>query len=169
MELRHLKYYVAVAEERSFTRAAAALRIAQPALSVQVRQLEAELGVTLLDRSRRTIALTAAGEAMLVEARRLLSQLDLSVRLVQRIGSGAVGHLAVGFVPSASNSALPLLLRGFRSAHPDVEVHLHEMAPDALVRSSCEGRLDVAFLYGPLEDPRLAQMDVHAAHAPENP
>lgn len=157
MELRHLRYFVAVAEARSFTRAAEELRVAQPALSVQVRQLEAELGVALVDRSRRAIGLTEAGEVMLAEARRLLTQLDASVRLVQRTGGGAVGRLTVGFVPSASNATLPPLLRRFREHLPDVDVQLHELAPDALVRGTHEGRLDVSFLYLPFEDPTLAQ------------
>ncbi len=157
MELRHLRYFVAVAEARSFTRAAAELHVAQPALSVQVRQLEAELGVALVDRSRRAIALTPAGEVLLTEARRLLAQLDVAVRLVQRTGTGATGRLAVGFVPSASNATLPPLLRRFRETHPDVAVQLQELAPDALVRGTHEGRLDVSFLYLPFADPTLAQ------------
>ena len=156
MEVRHLRYFVAIAEARSFTRAAAQLHVAQPSLSVQVRQLEAELGVALIDRSRRTIGLTAAGEAMLGESRRLLAQLDASTRLVQRVGSGAVGRLTVGFVPSASNAVLPPLLRAFRTARPEVEVRLEELAPDALVRGTHDGRLDVGFLYLPFEDPSLA-------------
>lgn len=157
MELRHLRYFVAVAEARSFTRAAAELHVAQPSLSVQVRQLEDEVGVTLIDRSRRAIALTEAGEVMLAEARRLLAQLDAAVLLVQRTGRGAVGRLAVGFVPSASNAALPPILRRFRDAHPDVELRLNELAPDALVRDTHEGRLDVSFLYLPFADATLAQ------------
>jgi DNA-binding transcriptional LysR family regulator len=160
MELRHLRYFVAVAEARSFTRAAEEIHVAQPALSVQVRRLEDELGVALLDRSRRAVALTAAGEVMLAEARRLLAQLDVAVRTVQRTASGATGRLAVGFVPSASNAALPPLLRGFREEHPDVEIQLHELAPDALVRGTHEGRLDVSFLYGPFEDDALDQLVV---------
>lgn len=109
MELRHLRYFVAVAEEMSFTRAAARLHMAQPALSVQIRQLEDELGVPLFDRSRRTIALTEGGTVMLAEARRLLGLLDNAVELVRRTGRGAVGRIAIGFVPSASNAALPPL------------------------------------------------------------
>ena len=129
MELRHLRYFVAVAEALSFTRAAERLHMAQPALSVQVRQLEDELGVSLFDRSRRTIALTEGGNVMLTEARRLLSQLDNAVDLVRRTGSGAVGRIAIGFVPSASNAALPPLLRHFSQTHPEVTMHLREMAP----------------------------------------
>jgi DNA-binding transcriptional LysR family regulator len=157
MELRHLRYFVAVAEELSFTRAAEHLRVAQPAISVQVRRLEDELGVALLDRSRRTVRLTEAGEVLLGEARRLLASVEQTERLVRRTGTGAVGRLTVGFVPSAANETLPPLLRGFAAAHPGVELTLREMAPDDLVRALHEGRIDVAFLYLPLDDPALDQ------------
>jgi DNA-binding transcriptional LysR family regulator len=160
MELRHLRYFVAVAEARSFTRAAREIHVAQPALSVQVRQLEAEVGVALLDRSRRAVALTDAGEVMLAEARRLLAQLEVAVRAVRRTGEGTLGRLAVGFVPSAANATLPGLLRSFRQSHPDVRVHLHELAPDALVRDVQAGRLDVGFLYGPFQNAGLEQQAV---------
>jgi DNA-binding transcriptional LysR family regulator len=157
MELRHLRYFVAVAEEMSFTRAAARLHMAQPALSVQIRQLERELGVSLFDRSRRTIMLTEGGNVMLTEARRLLGMLDNAVELVRRTGSGAVGRIAIGFVPSASNAALPPLLRRFSQTHPDVAMHLREMAPGDLVRRLHAGDLDVCFLYLPFTDPSLQQ------------
>jgi DNA-binding transcriptional LysR family regulator len=157
MNLRQLRSFVAVAEELSFTRAAARLHLAQPALSVQLRQLEDELGVVLIDRSRRAIALTEAGTLMLDHTRRLLTQLEQTVDLVRRAGSGAVGHLSIGFVPSAANDALPPLLRRFGATHPDVAIHLRELPPDALVRALHEGRLDVCFLYLPFEDPLLDQ------------
>jgi DNA-binding transcriptional LysR family regulator len=156
MELRQLRYFVAVAEELSFTRASERLHVAQPALSVQVRQLEGELSVELLDRSRRAIRVTAAGEVLLSEARRLLAGLDQTVELVRRTGAGQVGHLVVGFVPSAANEALPPLLRRYGTAHPAVELTLHELAPDALIRGLHEGRLDVCFLYLPFDDATLA-------------
>jgi DNA-binding transcriptional LysR family regulator len=155
MELRQLRYFVAVAEDQSFTRAGERLHVAQPALSVQVRRLEKELGVELLDRSRRTIRVTDAGAMLQREARRLLNELDQTVELVRRTGMGGVGRLAVGFVPSAANEVLPPLLRRYGAAHPGVELSLHEMAPDALVRSLHQGRLDVAFLYLPFDDPTL--------------
>jgi DNA-binding transcriptional LysR family regulator len=155
MELRHLRYFVAVAEQLSFTRAAALLHMAQPALSVQIRQLEDELGVELFDRSRRAIALTHAGETMLGESRRLLASLARSVDLVRRVGAGAIGSIAVGFVPSASNSVLPSLLRRFWEAHPDVAVTLREMAPGDLVDGLHAGNLDISFLYLPFSDPLL--------------
>jgi DNA-binding transcriptional LysR family regulator len=155
MELRHLRYFVAVAEQLSFTRAAAVLHMAQPALSVQIRQLEDELGVELFDRSRRAIALTHAGETMLGETRRLLASLDRSIDLVRRVGAGAIGSIAVGFVPSASNSVLPGLLRQFWEAHPDVAVTLREMAPGDLIDGLQAGNLDISFLYLPFSDPLL--------------
>ncbi|MCW3003955.1 MAG: Transcriptional regulator [Conexibacter sp.] len=160
MELRHLRYFVAVAEELSFTRAAERLHMAQPPLSTQIKQLEGLLGVELFDRSRRNIQLTEAGRALLVEARQLLVQLDQAIRVVQRVGSGQVGRLGVGFVPSASNSALPPLLRTFRARYPDVELYLREMQPDELLRGLHEGRLDVAFLYLPFDDETLASRPV---------
>lgn len=156
MELRQLRSFVAVAEELSFTRAAGRLHLAQPALSVQVRKLEDELGVELFDRTRRAIRLTDAGALLLREARALLRGVEATVELVRRAGSGTVGRLTVGFVPSASNTVLPPALRRFGTAHPGVTLHLREQAPDELVRALHEGRLDVALLYLPLDDPSLA-------------
>lgn len=155
MELRQLRYFVAIAEELSFTRAAERLHVAQPALSVQIRKLEDELGVDLFDRSRRTIRLTPAGDVLLAETRRVLAALDQTLEVVRQVGAGDVGRLAVGFVPSAANEALPPLLRRYGAAHPGVRLSLHELAPDALVRGLHDGRLDVCFLYLPFDDPTL--------------
>jgi DNA-binding transcriptional LysR family regulator len=160
MELRHLRYFLAVAEELSFTRAAMRLHIAQPALSVQIKRLEDELGVQLLDRSRRAVRLTEAGDVLVGEARRVLAGVDQAVLLVRRTGTGAVGRLTVGFVPSAANMALPPLLRAFGQSSPEVDVNLREMAPDALVRALHEGRLDVCFIYLPFDDPSLDSLVV---------
>jgi DNA-binding transcriptional LysR family regulator len=154
---RRLGYFVAVAEELSFTRAARRLHMAQPPLSQQVALLEKEIGTPLFDRSRRTIRLTAAGAALLPEARRLLSDLDETVRMVRSIGDGTLGRLAVGFVPSAMGGVLPDLLREFRATHPAVELTLREMAPDALLRAVHDRRLDLAVLYLPVSDPDLDQ------------
>jgi DNA-binding transcriptional LysR family regulator len=157
MEFRHLRYLVAIAEEMSFTRAAARLHTAQPALSVQIRQLEDELEVELIDRSRRAIALTEAGAIMVAEARELLRARDRAIELVRKTGTGTIGKLAVGFVPSASNVTLPPLLRAFTTTHPDVTLTLREMAPDLLVTALREGRLDVCFLYLPFDDASMAR------------
>jgi DNA-binding transcriptional LysR family regulator len=154
---RRLGYFVAVAEELSFTRAAQRLHMAQPPLSQQIALLEKELGTPLFDRSRRAIRLTAAGAALLPEARRLLTDLDETVRMVRGVGDGTVGRLTVGFVPSAINGVLPDLLREFGATHPAVELTLRELAPDALLRAVHERRLDVAVLYLPISEPDLAQ------------
>ncbi|NJC73055.1 LysR family transcriptional regulator [Planosporangium thailandense] len=155
MQYRRLKYFVAVAEELSFTRAAERLHMAQPPLSHQIGLLENELGVALFDRSRRAIRLTDAGQALLPEARRLLADLDQTVRMVRRVGDGARGVLSIGFVPSAANGDLPHLIRSFRADHPGVELVLREMGPDALVRALHDRQLDVALLYLPVSDPEL--------------
>lgn len=155
MEFRHLRYLLTIAEEMSFTRAAVRLHIAQPALSVQIRQLEDELGVKLFDRSRRAIALTDAGAIMVSEASELLRAQERAIELVRRTGAGTIGKLTVGFVPSASNVTLPPLLRAFTTSHPDIALTLREMAPDQLVSGLHAGRLDVCFLYLPFDDPSL--------------
>src|SRR5580658_11136652 len=98
MELRHLRYFVAIGEELNFTRAAERLRIAQPPLSQQIRQLEQELGVTLLQRNSRPVRLTEAGELLLARARALLAELEITVADVRRIGRGQAGKLNIGFV-----------------------------------------------------------------------
>jgi len=160
VELRHLRYFVAVAEELSFTRAAERLHIAQPPLSTQVRNLEAELGVELFDRSRRQIALTDAGELLLDEARVLLVQVEQALSATRKAGTGETGRLTIGFIPSASTSTLPAHLRAFRGRYPGVELFLRELPPDELVAQLHAGALDVCFLYLPFDDDRLEQVVV---------
>ncbi|BBL79032.1 LysR family transcriptional regulator [Rubrobacter xylanophilus] len=155
MELRHLRYFVAVAEEMSFNRAARRLRMAQPPLSTQIKQLERELGVRLFDRTSRGVRLTEAGELLLEEVRRLFVQLDQTTRLIQRVGHGEVGRLALGFVPSATNEVLPPILREFTSRFPGVELFLREMRPDMVVQRLHEQQIDAGFLFLPLEDAAL--------------
>ncbi|WP_218602188.1 LysR family transcriptional regulator [Pseudonocardia abyssalis] len=156
MRFRRLLYFVTVADELSFTRAAERLHMAQPPLSQQIALLEKDLGAELFDRSRRAVRLTAAGEALLPEARRLLADLDDTARLVRRVAAGSVGRLTVGFVPSAINGALSDLLRDFRAGHPDVELTLRERDPDALLRAVRDRSLDLAVLYLPDAEPDLA-------------
>jgi DNA-binding transcriptional LysR family regulator len=156
MRYRRLLYFIAVADELSFTQAAERLHMAQPPLSQQIALLEKELGATLFDRSRRAVRLIPAGAALLPEARRLLADLDDTARLVRRVAEGSVGRLSVGFVPSAINGALSDLLREFRPGHPDVELTLRERAPDALLRAVRDRSLDLAVLYLPDAEPDLA-------------
>lgn len=153
MDLRRLRYFVAVAEELSFSRAAKRLHIAQPPLSNQIKQLEEELGVLLFKRTSRGVLVTEAGELLLEEARRIFVQVDQTTRIVRRVGHGEVGRLALGFVPSASNEMLPPILRSFRDRFPDVELFLREMRPDRIVQRLHDGQIDAGFLYLPLEEP----------------
>jgi DNA-binding transcriptional LysR family regulator len=155
MELRRLRYFVAVAEELSFNRAAQRLRISQPPLSNQIKQLEEELGVLLFVRTNRGVRMTEAGEALLEEARRILVQLEQTTRVVQRVGHGEVGRLTLGFVPSASNEVLPPILRTFRNRFPDVELFLREMRPDQVVPRLHDKQIDAGFLFLPLDDALL--------------
>ncbi len=145
MELRQLEYFVAVTEEANFTRAAARLHVAQPGVSAQIRQLEAELGQALLDRSARTVRLTAAGSAALPYARAALAAVA-NVRLVIDELAGLIrGHVAVGMVTSVSFD-LPKLLAEFHQDHPAVEITLSEDNSDVLLEGLRAGRLDVALI-----------------------
>lgn len=164
MRYRRLLYFVAVAEELSFTRAAERLHMAQPPLSQQIGLLEKDLGVTLFDRSRRSIRLTPAGVTMLPEARRLLADLDETARMIRRVADGALGRLSVGFVPSAVNGRLPDVLRTFRSDNPDVELVLRELPPDPLLAAVESGRLDLGLVYRPVAADGLT--DVLVAREP---
>lgn len=155
MELKRLQYFVAVAEELSFSRAARKLHMSQPPLSSQIKQLETELGVLLFERTSRGVRVTEAGELLLEEARRIFVQMDQTVRVVRRVGHGEVGRLTLGFVPSASNEVLPPILRAFSERFPEVALFLREMRPDLIVQRLHDRQIDVGFLYLPLEDESL--------------
>jgi DNA-binding transcriptional LysR family regulator len=111
MELRHLRYFVTVAEELHFGRAAQKLHISQPPLSMQIRALEKELGVTLLNRTQRHVSLTQAGAALLGEARHILARVEQAVLMTKRAGRGEIGELAIGFISVADYNVLPVVLR----------------------------------------------------------
>jgi DNA-binding transcriptional LysR family regulator len=150
VQLRRLEYFVAVAEELSFSQAARRLHIAQPPLSNQVKKLETELGVVLFERTSRGVLLTDAGELLLEEARRILLQVEQTVAVVRRVGRGEVGRLTVGFVPSASNSVLPPILQRFRQRSPGVELFLRELRPDLVVAALQDQQIDAGLLFLPL-------------------
>jgi DNA-binding transcriptional LysR family regulator len=155
MELRHLRYFVAVAEELHFGRAAVRLRIAQPPLSHQIRQLEQQLGVALFNRTKRRVELTAAGEAFLAEAYGVIAQAERAVRSAQRAGRGEIGELAIGFVPSADLDILPRVLSAWAPRFPGVEVTLHALLPDQQLDALREGRIQVGFVRLPVRDESL--------------
>lgn len=147
MELRHLRYFVAVAEQRHFGRAAERLHMAQPPLSQQVRQLEAELGVTLLTRTTRRVDLTPAGAAYLDHARQILAAVDEAGEVATRTAAGRTGRLKIGCVGSATYSLLPALARALRSELPDVEFGFRgEMLSPDQGAALHEGTLDLALL-----------------------
>jgi DNA-binding transcriptional LysR family regulator len=150
MELRHLRYFQAVADELSFTRAATRLRVAQSAVSAQIQDLEAELGVLLLERSRRRVRLTAAGQAFNEAAERILRSVQEASRQARRIGQGEYGVLAVGFIGSQSHEWMPRVLKRFRAKYPEVEVTLTEMHPSQQLEALLARTVDVG-LVGPID------------------
>ncbi|HEV7731995.1 MAG TPA: LysR substrate-binding domain-containing protein [Candidatus Binatia bacterium] len=154
MELRHLRYFVAVAEELHFSRAAARLHIAQPPLSQQIRHLEHELEVALFTRTRRRVELTAAGRAFLDEARSVLEQADRAARIARRVGGGQIGHLSIGFVPSADLDLLPRVLRVWQRRYPDVELELQVLFAAAQIDALLAGRIQVGLVRLPLTPQR---------------
>jgi DNA-binding transcriptional LysR family regulator len=165
MELRHLRYFLAVAEELHFRRAAARLHISQPPLSQQIRALERELGVTLLERNRRRVALTAAGESFRDDARTILAAVERASERARNVARGSLGTLSIGFVGSAMfSTTLPDILRAFRAGHPDVELVLRELPTTVQLQALVGGELDVGVIRGPVAeseiDPQLELMTI---------
>jgi LysR family transcriptional regulator, benzoate and cis,cis-muconate-responsive activator of ben and cat genes len=148
MELRHLRYFIAVAEERNFSRAARRLQIAQPPLSQQIQQLERELGVSLFDRESRPIAVTPAGEILLEQCRPLLKRLDDLESRLHLMGSGAVGALAVGFISSSMYKLLPPILKQFMEKYPGISLELRELTSLEQEEALRERSIDVGFIRG---------------------
>jgi DNA-binding transcriptional LysR family regulator len=155
MELRHLRYFVAVADELHFSRAAERLHIAQPALSQQIRQLEDELGVALFSRTKRHVELTPAGHTFLTGAQQVLAHAERAVDTAQRAGRGEIGRLVIGFVPSADLDILPRTLRVWRARFPHVDVELHTLLPSQQVKALRDGRIQVGLVRLPVEDSGL--------------
>ncbi|MGC4000925.1 MAG: LysR substrate-binding domain-containing protein [Anaeromyxobacter sp.] len=143
LELRHLRYFLAVAEELHFRRAAERLRMSQPPLSQQIKQLEAQLGFELFARTRRRVALTAAGRAFAPGARAVLDRLEQAAREARRVAQGESGALAVGFVASATYALVPRLYRIFRQRHPGVELTLVELSTAEQLEALASGRIQV--------------------------
>jgi LysR family hca operon transcriptional activator len=160
VELRHLRYFVAVAEELSFTRAAVRLRTAQPSLSQQIRQLEKALGVALLDRNRHHVALTDAGRIFLRQAKDILSRLEHARRLAKQAADGRAGDLSIGTFASADARILPAL-RPLVARHlPELRLVLHSKYAIDPIEGLKSGALDAAFVRGPLEAEGLDSVEV---------
>jgi len=161
MELRHLRYFVAVAEEGHVTRAAARLGIQQPPLSQQIRALETELEVQLFRRKPRGVELTQAGEALLAEARIVLDRAEHAVLAVRRAARGEAGRLGLGFTSSASfHPLVPRIIRDFRETSPLVAMSLEEAGTAELVEGLRAERIDAAFVRSPIGP--AADLTVHS-------
>ena len=160
MELRHLRYFVAVAEELSFTRAAARLHTSQPSLSQQIRQLEAAVGVALLERSRHHVALTSAGRIFLREAKEILGRIEHAGRLAKQAADGRAGDLSVGTFPAADVRILPGLRPLVAARLPDLRLVLHSKYAVEPVAGLLTGTLDVAFMRGPIEPGELQSREL---------
>ena len=157
MELRHLRYFVAVAEELNFTRAAERLHIAQPPLSRQIQQLEEEIGVLLFERGSRPLKLTEAGRFFHAHARQLLAQTAELASMTQRVGQ-IERRMSIGFVASTLYGMLPKVIRHFRAEYPMVDLTMHEMTTMDQIQALKDGRIDVGFGRIRYEDPNVRRI-----------
>jgi DNA-binding transcriptional LysR family regulator len=154
IELRHLRYFIATAEELNFGRAAEKLGIAQPGLSQQIKALEDIVGTPLFDRTRRSVQLTLAGELFANEARKTIAQAEMALMAARQAGRGEVGRIAVGYVGSAAYTGmLTSILNEFRAAYPDVELQISEMEMLRQLDQISEGKLDIGFIRPPVKLP----------------
>jgi DNA-binding transcriptional LysR family regulator len=155
MELRQLRYFVAVAREQNFTRAAERLNIAQPPLSRQIQQLEHEVGVRLIERGSRPVRLTEAGKLFYDQAVQALEHIEEMTEMTRRLVATARTRLGIGFVSSTLYGYLPEVIRRYRAARPEVEIALHEMTSLEQIVALKEGRIDVGFGRIPHADPQV--------------
>lgn len=149
MELRHLRYFVAVALEQNVTRAAMRLHVAQPSLSRQIRDLECELGFALFDHGARSVRLTDAGRTFLGEAEAVLKHADQAVQNAKAVANGERGEVHIGYAPSLTVSLLPRALRLFQETSPNVRVYLHDLSTEEMLCGLRDGHLQVALLIRP--------------------
>ncbi len=155
MELRHLRYFMAVAEELHFSKAAERLFIVQPALSRQIKELEAELGLSLFKRTKRAVALTEAGSYYYNEAKNILLTLEQMRKRAKEIDSGSIGKIKIGYVGSAMQSVLPKMILHLQKQYPELRFELYEMKAKVQIEMLKNGKLDIGFLRVPGEDKEL--------------
>src|SRR6202789_1439400 len=162
MELRQIRSFLSIAETLHFGRTAKLIHISQPALSLQIRALEEEVGVRLFERNRRKTTLTAAGFAFRDDAAAALSQLEQAIRRARLAASGKLGLLRIGFVSTAGNEIVPNIVRQFRKSNPEVEFSLRNILTAEQVRMLESGSLDVGFLRMPVGE--HSALDVVTVH-----
>src|SRR5450631_3219264 len=176
MELRHLRYFVAVAEEENVSRAALKLHVSQPGLSRQIRDLEDEIGFQLFERSAKSLKLTAAGKVFLAEAKSVLQHADDAVKKARTISGGKCGEINIGYAPSLTVQILPQALRTFQGKFPNVRVALHDLSTEEMLSHLREGKLSVALMVRPprkmsagISFAELARYPLGVAVAPKHP
>ena len=162
MELRQIRSFLSIAETLHFGRTAELIHLSQPALSLQIRALEEEIGVRLFERNRRKTALTAAGGAFREDAAAAVSHLDQAIRRARLAANGKLGLLRVGFIPTAGNEIVPNIVRQFRDSNPEVEFSLRNILTTDQIQMLGDGSLDIGFLRLPIgEHPELDVVRVH--------
>jgi DNA-binding transcriptional LysR family regulator len=176
MELRHLRYFVAVAEEENVSKAAVKLHVSQPGVSRQIRDLEAEIGFPLLERSAKSVRLTAAGKVFFVEAKEVLLHAEAAVSNAKAVAHGGSGELRVGYAPSLTVQILPVALRAFQDRFPNVRVLLLDLTTEEMLAQLGEKKLQVALTVRPpakqlrgLHVKELARYAMRVAVAPKHP
>jgi len=176
MELRHLRYFVAVAGEENVSRAALKLHVSQPGLSRQIRDLEDEIGFQLLERSAKSVRLTAAGKVFLAEAREVLLHADAAVNKARAVAHGGSGEIHVGYAPSLTVQILPPILRAFQGEFPHVRVTLHDLSSEEMLAQLGTKKLHVALTVRPpakmlrgLSCVEIARYAMVVAVAPSHP
>lgn len=160
MEFRHLRYFLVLAEELHFGRAARRLAISQPPLSLNIQQLEASVGARLLTRNSKSVQLTAAGLAFVPAARALLEQAASAANLAKDVGQGMAGSLTIGFSGTMLFSGLPLILASFQAGHPRLRLLLKELSSSEQLVELAQGRLDLGFVHTTRVPPELSQIRV---------
>ena len=176
MELRHLRYFVAAAEEENVSRAALKLRVSQPGISRQIHDLEDEIGFPLFERGAKSLKLTAAGKTFLEGARAVLQRAEDAVKNARAVAGGARGEIHVGYAPSLTIQILPRTLRTFQGKFPNVRVALHDLSTEEMLSRLGENKLQVALTVQPprrllrgLGFTELARYELGVAVAPEHP
>ncbi|PUA16953.1 LysR substrate-binding domain-containing protein [Glaciimonas sp. PCH181] len=162
MELRHLRYFLALAEELNFTRAAERLHVSQPPFSLQIRQLEEEVGARLFGRTSRRVQLTPAGQAFLIDTRAILERVDASISRAAAIESGLAGRIELGLSGSHFFGRLPKLIAGYSQAYSDVTISLQELKPAIQLEALRERRIDLSISRTPVNDMMLKSIRLWA-------
>lgn len=158
IELRDLRYFVAVAQSLHFRHAAQQLHITQPALSRQIRALEVRINVQLFHRTKRSVQLTVAGQTFLAEAQQVLQQAEQAVLTTQQVARGEIGQLKLSFTPSALRSIVPTAVRIFRARYPHVQLSMKEQCTQDQVEAFRQNQIDIGFLYPPIDEKLLITM-----------